>query len=497
MDKKCGLRLQTFSSQCERSTLSCNPAETDSNLVGFDTISMTPRGSKVFHKIPVSSLLFNELKSEKLDIVNIENYIDRLLDNVDDINSINDDGDSVLHLLIKRKLYNLCELLILCNSFNINIRGKKKHTVLHLLLRNLSKNNINLLKLILSRDDLDINIQGKNNMAALHIAILYRCGINIVKELLINGADISLVSKNGQSPLILAIRSNQFNIVKLLIKNSDNPSDIINQDCTYTSYGCRYTIDAIMYAKSNLKILKYLVKYGANVENLLSNRCSSLDIDVIEFLLDNGNPIVYEQEDTNNNGETIINLNSILVDVVSSRCDEDYLLDIVKLFIKYGANVNHINTNYSYFGDNYSAIGMIIRGNKLKLLKLLLENGGDIDIIYKYKNMSPLFYAINCGSLDIIKYLMEEYYVFGKSENDANKIRYNLIRSKNFNKDTLFMAACRTGNIDIINYLIEFSMNYPNCNINYNVRNKNNETCFTMRCNDNYYKVKKILSKLE
>lgn len=145
-------------------------------------------------------------------------------------------------------------------------------------------------------------------------------------------------------------------------------------------------------------------------------------------------------------------------------------IDIVKLLIEYGADLN-------YFDDTFSKpINTAIANNNIELLNLLIEKGADISkgnnkdenipIIQaiKLKNIeiveilapkielnfvctpswtkvTPVIYAIDLGHINIAKIII-------KNNADTNK-------SANSNLETPLILAIKNKNIDAVNLLIE------------------------------------------
>jgi ankyrin repeat protein len=79
---------------------------------------------------------------------------------------------------------------------------------------------------------------------------------------------------------------------------------------------------------------------------------------------------------------------------------QDKQLEMVKLLVENGANIN-IENEY-----NYSALMYAIYSGKLKIVKYLVEHGADINI-KGIDNYKPLSLASHYGNLDIVKYLIE------------------------------------------------------------------------------------------
>ena len=136
--------------------------------------------------------------------------------------------------------------------------------------------------------------------------------VDIVKLLVKNGADVNKENKDGNTPLIKACKKENKNIVKLLIE-----------------YGADVN-------KENKNIVKLLIEYGADVnkENKDGNTpliysCNHYYKDIAELLIENGADVNKENKD----GDTPL----------IKACEKKYNGNIVKLLIENGADVNKEN----------------------------------------------------------------------------------------------------------------------------------------------------------
>lgn len=235
---------------------------------------------------------------------------------------------------------------------------------------------------------------------------------DVVKLLLENGASV----KYGRTPLYQAVIRNNFDMVKLLLKYD---AGVVGE------YKADHSIaNAIL--DGHFDIAKYIVKYISDHPSGPEKMYYPLSIasaygyyEMVKFILDNG--VVFDIR-----GEHI---NPMFCAIEFGN------LDIVKLFVQYGFDVNKERSGShmlplrvaSYYGQN-------------DIIKYLLDIGANID--GNYENIeddgeTPLYEAASAGNLESVKLLVEK----GAKINMSFKNPLN--------------AAIETRNFDIVKYLVE------------------------------------------
>lgn len=109
---------------------------------------------------------------------------------------------------------------------------------------------------------------------------------------------------------------------------------------------------------------------------------------------------------------------------------------IVQMLANAGADVN-ARSNTGTTPLMYAALN-----NDIQSARLLLQQGANADIQEQNEGMTALMYAIKRGHFDIVKILSKE------PLNTANEIR-------TFNGDTTLLTAVKTGNLQIVDALLE------------------------------------------
>ena len=184
--------------------------------------------------------------------------------------------------------------------------------------------------------------------------------VKSVQQLIKNGADVNIKDKDGKTPLHYAAYNENFKIVKLLVKNGAN----VNAEY----YGATPLYFATL--KNNAKIMKYLIKKGADVNTKLDNLSALLSSsmncykEAIEVLMKNKAEMLAE-----NVGLTPIEAVALSY---SSNCSLNKKEEILKIMIKYGADINMTNP---YITSKYTALDAAVSNGYSDVENLLIKLG--------------------------------------------------------------------------------------------------------------------------
>ena len=134
--------------------------------------------------------------------------------------------------------------------------------------------------------------------------------------------------------------------------------------------------------------------------------------------------------------------------------------EIVKLLIKFGANVNTINPQ-----SGQSPIFQTAVFNRYKTAEILLKNGADSSISNKYSIIRWAFYL---KAFDVAKKVLDYGYDWNKMPGEfENLIQYTIITNrpkylelllkekKSLKNESLLILATQVKSIDIVNYLLK------------------------------------------
>lgn len=282
-----------------------------------------------------------------------------------------------------------------------------------------------------------------------------------------------------------AMDSDECRLVRLVrhVGNLDEVQSLINKgvDINAECYGSNALIRAI-WAK-NLKVLKYLISKGANINKVDNEGNTALilaaeygKLEAVKVLVESGANVNLR----NNSGYTALEIskeneiwdylkprtrdfNAGLALIRAARVGN---MEQVKYYLSQGVDINT--------KDNEGNTALIESTDNLEVLKYLVKKGADLNA-QTNEGRTVLSYAV-CRNLDMVKALVEgnKKFIFFKSNRiDVNKDSNMLFR---FNRCT--SAKLRAGaqqpfydHYEILKYLIDNGLNI-------NVENKHGKSFF-------------------
>ena len=406
----------------------------ESLMDGRDIYALTKNGNSMLHM--TSSFCANGS-----DIINY------LLTNYKfNINSRNKSGFTPIACAVRSDFYNNVKLLLDKNA-DVNITTNWNETVFYI---SCSKGNIRIARLLLEKNpDSDVNI--KTNYDSIPLYVACQNGyMHIVKLLLDNMVNINAISYRGYNAISIACKKSLLNydIVKILCKNGADLNHIMPDDQTIID---RAVLD------NRIQIVKLLCKYKADInlqlpahDNMspLMIACINGRTECAKILLDNG----ANTELLNTFGDTCLFAAieydySDLIELLhhnkadfSKLCKNVSPLEracirgsikcfktIINLgldtwneykyalhwssgaghhsFVKYLLSLD-MNINKKRFDEKYTPIFIAIIDNKYDIVKLLLENGADINI-RNSSDESPIIYCCKKNDLEGFNLLLD------------------------------------------------------------------------------------------
>lgn len=352
------------------------------------------------------NLFYKELFSDKIDVTKLDKIIKKGVD----INKQDENGNSLLFLLVSAKKYDAIKLL-LSNGVDKYLENKFKKTPLD---EACEKSDGAMVRFLLE-NGYDINAKNSIGRTILQSTAILS-NEKIFQVLMTYKPDFNIKDAEGKTVLFHAIEGKNLNILRDVVNNIE---DINSLDNNYQT--------ALFYAvlKDNPEIAITLINHGINVnfldktgENALFNAIiqGEINIPVIEALIKK-------------------NINMNIVDN-KNRNIIDELLFIVDLQARDEKNLE----------GRYKLISS--KRDYLSLALLFIENGLEIDILdingkttlqkeIENKNFANADFLIKCGAN-----------VNVTDENNRNII-YNEILKGYSNYKMIDFLVARGSNIDI------------------------------------------------
>lgn len=274
-----------------------------------------------------------------------------LLNKGANINPNFSNSNTALSIAIESNKIDKLKILL---TYNPNINSKKRQ-ISYLMLAVVNKNYEITKLLINSGADVNYLYSNYSKYTALHYSLIHNSP-DISKLLIESGADIN-ISKVSYSTLYVATKHSNVEMMEILLSKGADPDNMAMDG---------YFPLLISVINRDISKIKLLLKYNVNINR---KYCSKLT--VLHYLI----------YDWNNSVEDCNILELLLA---SREIDLDYMihrktylmiavdqghLDIVRLLIKYGADIN--------FKNDYCATALMYakRNNNTEMINYLLKNG--------------------------------------------------------------------------------------------------------------------------
>lgn len=317
-----------------------------------------------------------------------EAIIHTLLENGADPSILDNDGNSVIHLIIneqieqKEDFLEILQIFILQPNANLNSMNNAGMTSLMLASQHGLVSSVELLL----NGNVDVNVQCKplvtsalNGYTALMFACV-NCHLEIVRMLLQAKANADLKTFDGQlTALIIAICAREKQIVRLLLENNADPNT------------------------------KNLVN-GETAIYIAVSICFSASIDSSQL-----NIIIDDQSDDDSIREILqllvshpnIELNSMTVTGLTPLMNacQFGITSVVRLLLENGADPDVQIDNVSLETHKFTALMFACLNNKLEVVELLLGANANPNLLHR-NGQTALMDAVNEGNLPIIQELL-------------------------------------------------------------------------------------------
>ena len=278
------------------------------------------------------------------------------------------------------------------------------------------------------------NIADTEGVTCIHHAVNGGCNKEILQAIISLVADINASNMDGETALLIACKKGNIDAIDILLNAGADPNiaDSVGVTC----------IQHVVFEVCSKETLQAIISHGADVNATNKNNLTALmiacmkgNIDVINVLLNAG----ADHSIVDTDGKTWIHY---AVRGGSSK-------ETLQVIINHGADVNATNKN------NLTALMIACMKGYIDAIDVLLSAGADPSIA-DTKGETWIHYAVQG---DCSKEILQATIDHGADVN-----------STNMNGETALLVACKNGNIDAIDVLL-------NAGADPNNANAKDETC--------------------
>ncbi|KAB0794753.1 hypothetical protein PPYR_11592 [Photinus pyralis] len=419
--------------------------------------------------------------------------LEMLLRLTSNINLQNNDGETALHMSIKRGHAVSTAQLFLSKGADPNIADRSNNTCLR---SAIIADNAGLVKALLkhgakTNGEFFKLAQGLGHVTLLPVLLtnatldavfssIANGEIDTLKRLTANGYDINIRDGNENTPLLYALENSQVAVVDYLLTMDVDITvrNNIGYTCLHRAVrlgdarivrqllakGC--DIDAVTLTGESsllialthrrLHIVQLLLDLNAKVHTVpqteegscLHAACKYASCEIVSRILQTGcdvnqlsasGLIPFMEAVDNNKREVALMLIESAVDVnlltesgcLFSAVNSQYL-DIINLLLDKGAPIDHMD-------GSYTALKNAIRSKKRGSAKLLLSRGADVHIGNEWTSY-PLHLAAQNEMDDVVSFILDEGFDINKKTNCHSNPLFAAATNKNFSTVNLLLA---------------------------------------------------------
>lgn len=204
-----------------------------------------------------SNIKTSLLRCALLSVNRNRNLIEQLIDKGADVNFRSEDGETLLHLIVRSGGKDSLELADLLITKGAQVNAKDYNSNTPLLQAIYWLNNNRMAELLISKGA-DINIKAFEGETPLHLAVKMRYGRELAQLLIAKGANINAKTDDGDTPLHEAVRTGSFLKVELLVQKGANVN--VTNDYGQTPLDLVYNLAPRHNRKLNL--IKFLQSHS-------------------------------------------------------------------------------------------------------------------------------------------------------------------------------------------------------------------------------------------
>ncbi|XP_050391163.2 serine/threonine-protein phosphatase 6 regulatory ankyrin repeat subunit B [Patella vulgata] len=348
---------------------------------------------------------------------------------------------TLLHCLAgsdqKADSYDECVQLLITHGMDINQLNSSNKTPLYLAVCQGNEEMVGSL----IKSGCDVNIKLGYDMESVLMASIRRQRTAIAEILIKAGCDVNSTDKNGVTPLMESVKTDNHVLVKQLIGHGAFVHAKDNNGCFVLDYSFRYNYLFPAYHYTNdqsasADIVKMLIEAGADIhkcDNLLRRALVQAYYATASLLIEHGIDVNTVDE----NGDKPLALAS-----------QTGKLELVTLLISKDCDINHQNLKGKTSLHKAILVSRLHKAKKCRgyslqnrgeVIKLLLQNGMNVNL-GDFDGQTALFMAVGNGERSITKDLLKA----GANVNHCDKKR-----------QTPLMTAASNCNRSILECLLE------------------------------------------
>ncbi|GJQ81133.1 hypothetical protein Trydic_g10282, partial [Trypoxylus dichotomus] len=314
---------------------------------------------------------------------------------------------TILHMSVRSGDANVTKMLL--ERVDVNVVDKRRFTPLLAAIELANQSTRLQVVEVLLEHKAEVNFLTSTKYTPLELAIMYG-NRKVVDMLLKYKADVNFSNSKHVRPLCKAINMKNIEIIELLLQNG-----------AYVNQMCLDGLTPLIYAikVKDKDIIRLLLNYNADVncrnkydKTPLCRAIEEKSVDIVEFLLQNGANANYVDIDGLTPLTTVVatrkrdavpipldNNTYVNFPVENAIALTSNEIQIIKLLLQYGADVNYMNSN---------GVTPLTHAIKLKdkdVIRILLQHGADINV-KDMRNQTPLCKAIDAKSTEIIELLL-------------------------------------------------------------------------------------------
>lgn len=236
-----------------------------------------------------------------------------------------------------------------------------------------------------------INIRDERGSTPLHEAI-FEGNTPALSLLLTNEAYVNILDRFGNTPLHLACMFNDLEAAKLLLK--------YGAEIDYTSEGRSWTPLMLAINESYIDMANWLMSKGANPNHVepqqgwtpLLVACEQGLTDISLKLIHSGSYVHATLKAGDAKGRSAIHLLSYYGEV-----------ETIRVLLDQGVDINLMPSE-----GGLSALHWAVYNHHITLVQFLVERGAEIDLIAGgiYQDRTPLHYTVSSGYPELAEYLL-------------------------------------------------------------------------------------------